>query len=128
MMPRRNDNATVSVQWTPPPAAWLVYNNCSAGAQWLAAYSSNYKNDVISWTGVSMDLVSNYLRSMIPSNWTRPTDAELLAWYQQRSGGLEQGGVAYTAMIDFVLDDCDHAICSRLEWQGDPDLAGVGVS
>lgn len=121
-------NATVSVSWTPPPPEWLVYDNCSAAAPWLARYSSMYENGDLSWTGVPIELAVNYLRSMVPANWTRPTDADLLTWYEERTAGLESGGVTMTAMIEFPLSTCGEELCHRLQWQGDPDLAGVGVS
>lgn len=121
-------NATVSVSWTPPPPEWLVYDNCSAAAPWLARYSSMYENGDLSWTGVPIELAINYLRSMIPANWTRPTDADLLTWYEERTGGLESGGVTMAAMVEFPLSTCGEELCHRLQWQGDPDLAGVGVS
>lgn len=121
-------NATVSTYWTPPPPEWLVYDNCSAAAPWLARYSSLYGNGDLSWTGVTIELAVNYLRSMIPGNWTQPNDAELLAWYLERTGGLEHDGVTMNAMINFTLTECGEELCHRLQWQGDPDLAGVGVS
>lgn len=87
-----------------------------------------YVNGNILWDGVSIELAINYLRSMVPSNWTTPTDSDLLTWYQLRTGGLNRGNVTYKAMIDFPLTNCSQEICPYLRWQGDPDLAGVGVS
>lgn len=114
--------------WTPPPAEWLTFSNCTTAAPWLAKFSSLYQNGDLSWTGVSFDLAINYLRSMVPSNWTEPTDMDLLMWYKARTDGLEVDGTVFQAMIDFPMESCGKELCYNLSWQGDPDLAGVGVS
>lgn len=120
---------TVSAaSWTPPPISWMVFDNCDVASAWLASYSAMYVEGDISWDGVSMNLAKNYLRSMVPRNWTTPSDADLLLWYHQRTGGLEYGNLTYNAMIDFPMSNCSKEICPYLKWQGDPDLAGVGVS
>lgn len=114
--------------WTPPPPSWLVFSNCDVASAWLASYSAMYVEGDLSWDGVSLTLATNYLRSLVPRNWTTPSDAALLLWYHQRTGGLAHGNVTYQAMIDFPTNQCRREICPYLKWQGDPDLAGVGVS
>lgn len=118
---------SVNTSWSPPPTSWMVFDDCEVASAWLAAYSALYVQGDISWDGVSINLVKNYLHSMIPSNWTTPTDEDLLLWYHRRTGGLDHGNVTYRAMIEFPLSNCSEEICPYLKWQGDPDLAGVGV-
>lgn len=117
----------VNASWSPPPAAWLNFTNCSAAAAWLAAYGQLYEDEGSLWDGVSFDIVIGYLGSMIPRNWTKPTDANLLVWYHEKNYFRDNNALLMD-MINFPLSKCSAQVCPKLQWEGDPDLTGVGVS
>lgn len=117
----------VNATWSPPPAAWLNFTNCSAAAAWLAAYGQLYEDEGSLWDGVSFDIVIGYLGSMIPRNWTKPTDANLLVWYHEKNYFRDNNALLMD-MINFPLSKCSAQVCPKLQWEGDPDLTGVGVS
>lgn len=127
----------VSAAWTAPPVSWLVLNNCDVATDWAAAagqiISSNTTSD-----DVAVGIVAEYLESMIPSNWTdKPSDADLAVWYinyfnNETLLDFNNGTNALTDflddMFDFPIFECGTTICSKLDWEGDPDVSGVGVS
>lgn len=117
----------VNATWSPPPVAWLNFTNCSAAAAWLAAYGQLYEDEGSLWDGVSFDIVIGYLGSMIPRNWTKPTDANLLVWYHEKNYFRDNNALLMD-MINFPLAKCSAQVCPKLQWEGDPDLTGVGVS
>ncbi|KAI7775418.1 hypothetical protein LA080_006841 [Diaporthe eres] len=116
----------VNATWSPPPVAWLNFSNCSAATAWLAAYGQLYEDEGSLWDGVSFDIVIGYLGSMIPRNWTRPTDANLLVWYHEKNYFRDNNALLMD-MINFPLSNCSAQVCPKLQWEGDPDLTGVGA-
>lgn len=78
--------------------------------------------------------ILRFLRSLDPSYWTgkgRPEDWELLQWWDSQLQA-ESYGTIYDYISDasaFVQDQCDRqAVCNYIHLEGDPDLAGIGVS
>lgn len=114
-------NATVS--WSPPPIQALNYSNCTAGSAFLASsVNLNVTQDI----GYSATF--NFLRSLVPSNWTdnNPSDGELLVWLESWSNDTITE--VFDTTYDTIASQCDREICPFLQLEGDPDLAGIGVS
>lgn len=72
---------------------------------------------------------------MIPQNWTDPpSQSDLVIWSVQLfdGGAANNTDPSYKAwhdnLIRFPLTDCGTQICNNIDWQGDPDVSGIGVS
>lgn len=74
------------------------------------------------------DIVLPFLRSLLPSNWTdyEPQNWTLLHWWETQN--ITTFGNIYENARSLVFDQCDRAFCDFLSLEGDPDLAGIGVS
>ncbi len=69
---------TLTASWEPPPDAWLNFTNCTAATRWYAAALATLDEDTAS-DDVQMGKAYDYLKSLIPSNFTtRPTYSEVL--------------------------------------------------
>lgn len=135
------DSSNISTSWQPPPLSSLYVHDCEAGTSWLAEFmrvkTQNGTNATVNiLTDIPMNLTTTYLRSMIPPNWTQPSSsADLIVWSIQLWGHAPEPRTNleyeewYNKTISFPVsaEACDHAICAKLGWQGDPDVSGIGV-
>lgn len=108
--------------WSPPPnISDLEFSNCTAGSIYFATIITNEETSDLGY-----EATFNLLYSLLPPNWARPTKAELMVWQQSWDAYTREYVVNTTA--DMVEFDCDREICRYLPLEGDPDLAGLGVS
>lgn len=114
-------NSTVS--WSPPPVGALDFSNCTAQS---AYFASLVTFDEAQDSGYLARF--DYLRALVPSNWTdhRLTDVELLLWYESWDNQTDSD-IFYTTAYN-VEYECERKVCEFLPLEGDPDLAGIGVS
>lgn len=111
-----------TINWSPPPIQTLNYSNCTASsAFWASSVNLNTTQDI------GYTATFNFLRSLVPSNWTdlNPTNGELLVWLESWDDNTKYG--IFNASFD-ELPNCHGEICPFLQLEGDPDLAGIGVS
>lgn len=126
------DSVNVSTSWTSPPLSSLNVYNCDVATPWAAAFMK-LGNDTARTLDIPTKLTVAYLRSMIPQNWTsQPSDTDVIIWsFKLFGANNSQADPEYTEwykrVVEFPLYDCER-ICSELEWQGDPDVSGIGVS
>lgn len=107
--------------WVPPPESAVHVNNCTAAS---AIFASGVGYGETSDWGYEANF--NFLRSLIPSNWTSPTDGQLLVWSESWDDSMSSR-IAHE-MLDMVRSKCNRQVCDYLQLEGDPDLAGIGVS
>lgn len=82
---------------------------------------------------IPTQLTTDYLRLMIPQNWTEPSTADLIIWSVKLFGVQDaEADPDYEPWVEkmsnFPFTGCKKTICSKLDWQGDPDVSGIGVS
>lgn len=123
-------NATIA--WTPPPLSSLKISHCEPATDWAAEYiRALRKNKTL--IDVPMPLMNNYLLSMIPQNGTRPSESDLTLWSLDLFGKSREyaGKPEYDRWFNSTLYEpivrCNHTICKKLDWGGDPDVSGIGV-
>ncbi|KAL1892493.1 hypothetical protein Sste5346_007003 [Sporothrix stenoceras] len=110
--------------WTPPSVddALFVDSNCGIAAQWLSAYVNSLYNG----TDLSDPplLVSyQYLSALVPEDGEVPTFGQAAQWFADGTANSS----LYDQMVQFPYDFCPVEICEKLVWEGDGDLAGIGV-
>lgn len=110
----------LTTSWFPPSLSELHLSDCGTAGAWLAD-DPHY---------VNLTTVVDLLRSLVPLNWTNATQENLLLWYDKWDEHYGDGSwnTAISEITDFVRDGCHGAICPYLQLEGDPDLAGIGVS
>ncbi|KAH8753566.1 hypothetical protein F5883DRAFT_191208 [Diaporthe sp. PMI_573] len=106
--------------WSPPPTSALSVSNCTAISAFYASGMA-YRET----SDVGYEASFNYLRSLIPSNWTSPTDGQLLTWAD--SWDEKTSTRVVNESVNMVQYGCDQEICHYLQLEGDPDLAGIGM-
>lgn len=88
---------------------------------------------------VNYTTVVDFLRSLVPPDNTdsfHPTKGDLMVWldnwgdysayYGAKGNDIWENIVKETS--DILWKDCHREICPYLHLEGDPDLAGIGVS
>lgn len=126
-------SSNVSVSWMPPPLSVLEIDDCPSATAWVAALIRP-SDKTPSILDIPTQLTTAYLRSMIPQNWTdQPSDSDLKIWsvqlFDNQSAITDPAYESWhQKLIDFPLNDCGTKICEKLDWQGDPDVSGIGVS
>lgn len=93
----------------------------------MSAYFASSAN-LNSTNDVGYIATFDFLRSLVPSNWTDgdPKDGELLVWIESWNESTLNGVIDNT--VNEIYNKCDRAICPFLQLDGDPDIAGIGVS
>ncbi|KAK7747278.1 hypothetical protein SLS53_001531 [Cytospora paraplurivora] len=81
----------VNATWEVPPLEVLNISDCDAIAPWLAYLLNAEAEEGTKYKGVSgklelqtdfpMRVAVKFLRSLVPDNWTTPTDGDLLLWH-----------------------------------------------
>lgn len=139
---------TFSIDWQAPPLSALNFdpNNktvCAAAGAWKAASVSVFQGESIV---ITADYVTKYLKAILPANATPPNDWTLLHWYNDYIMTELTANLTNTASTDaansslpipgslleklsaFPLLNCTIDVCKNLDWVGDPDVSGRGVS
>jgi hypothetical protein len=127
----------VSTGWTFPQWNQLSFENasCKAGTTWAAAVVSLMKANG-SLANVPVVATADYLKSVVPSNWTRsPTRTDLMAWYLEVVSNetsirrLPDRNQTWLWLIQHPLNTtyCGYDICPQLGWKGDSDVSGIGM-
>lgn len=113
--------SNLTVSWSPPPLTELNYTNCTAASAYVASSVTLNKTLDIGYYATF-----NFLRSLVPLNWTDyPSDGDLLLWFE--SWDLETDNEVFNKSL-VMVEQCGRGICEFLPLEGDPDLAGIGVS
>ena len=121
-----------STSWEPPPLSTLNVSDCESATSWAAAYIFARTNNKTS-LDVPVPLMNYYLRSMIPRNISQPSELELTAWSLDLFNDPSKGENSpeykdwFDKAWDLPITQCDRTICTKIEWEGDPDVSGIGV-
>lgn len=110
--------------WVPPSAdaALFVESNCAIAAQWLAASVNSLYNGTDD-IDPPLIVTYQYISALIPNGGEVPTFGQAAQWF----GEVTENSTLYEQMVQFPYNDCPDQICEKLVWEGDGDLAGVGV-
>lgn len=121
---------SLNTSWEIPPQSWLNISDCEAISPWIAhvfviasgaATSSGSGQD-----DIPMKVIVEFLRSLVPNNWTQPADGDLLLWYLDFFTYIDEDKLQNIGM--FSLQNCGPKVCPNLGFSGDSDLSGIGVS
>lgn len=132
----------VNATWEVPPPAVLNVSDCDAIAPWIAHVLNAFAERGTLFVGVSdtlgmqtdfpISVAVKFLRSLVPDNWTTPTDGDLLLWHLDLWGSngyfKADNYNIFLYIFDYVYFECGSTICPNLNFSGDSDLSGIGVS
>ncbi|KAI1205549.1 uncharacterized protein F4807DRAFT_282181 [Annulohypoxylon truncatum] len=128
-----------SVDWQAPPLSALNFDPndeavCGPAGAWKAATVSVFQGDQ---SIITTNYVTDYLRAILPSNETQPSDWVLLHWYNDyivqevtmddTNSSVPIPGSLLEKFSAFPLLNCTTDICKNLDWTGDPDVSGRGM-
>lgn len=111
--------------WEIPPDDWLqpLHRSCSTAATWVAAFISvKYQNTT--YHDPPIEATWDYMKTMTPENMTLPDVGQAMDWYYD----IPSNSFTDQLMFEFPTLNCPAEVCHRLVWEGDQDLAGIGVS
>ncbi|KIH90226.1 hypothetical protein SPBR_00370 [Sporothrix brasiliensis 5110] len=110
--------------WTPPDVDAALFNdsNCGIAAQWLSAVINSRYNDT-DLSDPPLMATYQYITALVPSGGELPTFGQVAQWLAVGS----DNSTLYEAMVQFPYGYCPAEMCEKLVWDGDGDLAGVGV-
>lgn len=103
-----------------PLSKWVFIGHCNSTGPFIQESLENPNGPTIAAT-------VNFLRDSLPAEVEvtniPPIDLDiaLLRWYRERSPLPQQS-------LDLATESCKTKICPLLEWPGEPDACGVGVS
>lgn len=123
----------VNASWELPPHSWLNISNCDAVTPWMAFFLVLVSEGPLptDWNAhMPVNTVLDFLSSLVPNNWTKPTDGDLLLWYSDFFQYFYDDGSGQTLdnIFFFSISDCGPKLCPNLGFSGDADLSGIGVS
>ncbi|CAK7223872.1 hypothetical protein SBRCBS47491_005356 [Sporothrix bragantina] len=110
--------------WTPPTVdeANFTMSICDVGAQWLAAFINSRYNGTDE-SDPPLVVTYAYVNNLIPIGQYYPTYGQMAEWLG--NGGFDSD--LFEAMVQYPYSYCPEQMCKELVWEGDPDLAGLGV-
>lgn len=121
---------SVNASWEVPPQSWLNISDCNAISPWIAHIfviaSGTASSDASGHDDIPVRIIVDFLRSLVPSNWTQPADGDLLLWYLDFFDYIDGDRLQGIGM--FSLQNCGPKVCPNLGFSGDSDLSGIGVS
>lgn len=121
-------SANGNLSWTPPPWSTLNFTrDCDAYAKYVVAYARDG-----GFGGPSLSVVEEYFRSALPAGFApQPSQWQILEWYDKLSynwtSDLNIGNANLTETWFAGMDVCHDQLCALIGFQGNADLAGIGV-
>lgn len=113
------DSATA--KWTPPPLDAMNFaSNCSVAGKWLVEFQTD--------AGIFSTLT--YLEKSMPESYRQdpPPIADMTAWFMQDLEREVTNESLVFHMIYTPMLHCQEEFCQSLDWGGNPDISGIGVS
>lgn len=118
---------SVNASWEAPPLERWNISSCEPVATFVAAIflsaASNASQNV--WRQVKTVDALEFAMSLVPDNWTKPSEEAAMSWYLDMDGIIDEG--TSQALTRFGAFECNDTICPHLNWGGDADLSGIGV-
>lgn len=117
-----------NLSWTPPD--WTDCDparDCSLFGEWAAYISRN------GLFNAPIALTDSYVRSILPLGFSpEPTQLQTLEWYadivNNYEGGVEEYQGIFQQIFDTAQGVCRAEYCGSIGFQGNADVAGIGVS
>ncbi|KAI0888323.1 uncharacterized protein GGS22DRAFT_96027 [Annulohypoxylon maeteangense] len=134
-----SSHVTFSIDWQAPAFSTLNFDPhnetiCKAAGAWKAATLSVFQGNQ---NIITTNYVTDYLKAILPSNVTRPSDWVLIHWYNDyiikevitddTNSTVPINGSLAEKFNAFPLVNCTTDICKNLDWIGDPDVSGRGM-
>ncbi|CAK7238348.1 hypothetical protein SEUCBS140593_010576 [Sporothrix eucalyptigena] len=116
--------ATTYYGWAPFTVAEANFTlaNCDVAAQWLSAFVNSLYNGTDD-SDPPLVVSYAYITALTPSNQDYPTYGQMAEWLG--NGGFDSD--LFEEMLNYPYDNCPTQVCKALVWEGDGDLAGIGV-
>jgi hypothetical protein len=111
-------NATAK-SWIPPGESVFVVD-CALSSSWAVSLVHTHHNDFLLKSTYTLldDALRQYWKD---KDVNRPEMGEMMRWF------MEDGYLSLDFMWNFTLTNCKELFCAELGWQGNSDLAGLGV-
>lgn len=116
----------INVSWVAPPLSQLNITNCSAITAWVAPFLASPEPGV-GWVLCPYLTAVEFVTSLVPDDWEQPSIGDAIVWYTDMHEGRYLDTKTADALVNFSIFGCGTEICSRLDWDGDSDLTGIGV-
>ncbi len=127
--------------WAPSADLLLDIRDCEAASRWVIGVIKSWEYKVVddridSRSPILVDQTLAYIRSIMPPDISNssdePSSGSLAAWIADEMQNNRDFSAKWAnKMFYYTLVDntCSKQIvCSMLDWRGDSDIAGQGVS
>lgn len=119
--------SAVNVSWVVPPLSQLNISDCAAVTAWYASFLTGSEPGS-GWILCPYRTAVEFVASLVPDEWDQPTIGDAIVWYTAMYEDNYLNNDTTEALVDFSVFGCGTQICSHLDWDGDSDLTGIGVS
>jgi hypothetical protein len=113
--------------------------SCSAAGEFFAMWLTTPEQiKARTYRGPGIDVTARYLRVLFGASTENWSDGQLVHWFQDTQAEAERRyatqpgspdlGIFFNEYIKPAVDGCSASVCRSLGWQGNTDLAGIGVS
>lgn len=115
-----------------PSQSDLVFSDCGPAAQWLAAMFQMERGHDADAPGYPLGCAHAYLGSPLPDGYrANATTGQLVGWWVAISQSFAKIGERdrpYTRVWEFPYSDCSQEVCQSMDFEGDPDVSGIGIT
>ncbi|KAK4111074.1 hypothetical protein N656DRAFT_799374 [Canariomyces notabilis] len=112
--------------------------SCSAAGEFFAMWLTTPEQiKARTYRGPGIDVTARYLRVLFGASTENWSDGQLVHWFQDTQAEAERRystqpgspdlGIFFNEYIKPAVDGCSASVCRSLGWQGNTDLAGIGV-
>jgi hypothetical protein len=112
-----SNNSDVLANWTLSDVHFT--KNCDMAAEFLGVIARNADTPDQAWYPYS-ELI-NVVRAVDPIPFRNVTRGEIVDWVY----GLDEN--LPSTVFHSIRESCHTELCQHLDWQGNADLAGIGV-
>lgn len=106
---------TPTLEFVPPAVESLDFGkNCTLAGLWVVS------------SHVEFQATLDYIQQALPPDLNPPlTEYQTFEWFIYDS--IYGNGTLYTSMYEYAVWNCTDEVCRDLDWEGNADLAGIGV-
>lgn len=128
-------NFTYALNWTAPSFVDWDLSSCTAVSSvmsYLVLNDPPNSNESF-WTAIPMYIAIDFADSVLPDGWPEPPAGAALDWFYNIPAyymleSEEDFVTILDALLNFTMESCTPELCQDLNWDGDADLSGIGVS
>ncbi len=123
-----SSSAVPHFSWGPPDPKTLSFSNCTLAVQFFLSYILEFNYPYEAGGAYLLNGLAPYLKN---NSMPDPPLYELAHWYESLRGTNHSARFNSTLsaeMVGWMEGHCAETLCPLLGWQGNPDVAGRGVS